>query len=62
MKVFTRICIQDWSITAENGDHFEVKRGNEYTTSADRPDGTCKVFGGFWVNVPLECFGGTLPL
>ncbi len=62
MKVFSRICIKDWEITALNGDHFEVNRGREYTTTDDKPDGTCEVFGRFWVDVPVENFGGKLPL
>jgi len=62
MNVLTRICIKDWDVTAANGDHFEVKRGNEYTTSVDLDDGTCMVFRNFWVRVPLHHFGGAKPL
>jgi len=62
MKVLTRICIKDWEVTAKNGDHFEVNRGEEYTTSEDCDDETCLVFGRYWVRVPLEHFAGERPL
>lgn len=53
MKTLKRKCIKDWEITAGNGDRFEIKKGMEYITSKDREEGTCMVFGGFWVKVPL---------
>jgi hypothetical protein len=56
---YKRICIRDWSLTAENGDHFEVKWGEIVTTSSDRDDGTCSVFKKFWVPVPIICFAGS---
>lgn len=49
----------DWSITAENGNHFEVCRGKEYTTS-DVKEGNVVVFGRFWVPVPVANFAGEL--
>lgn len=58
MKTFNRICIKDWEITAQNGDHFEVKRANEYLTSDVLDDGTVMVFSNFWVPVPVEHFAG----
>lgn len=57
MKTYKRICIKDWSIDAENGDHFEVKRGKEYLT-AEEKYGHVVVFSNFWVAVPVECFAG----
>ena len=56
MKTEHRICVKDWEITAENGDHFEVKKGRKYRTTPDRDNGTCVVFGQFWVPVPVEHF------
>lgn len=61
MKTAKRICIEDWEITAENGDHFEIKRGKEYITSMDHKDDACTVFSSFWVRVPLRCFAGAIP-
>ena len=34
MQTFKRICLKDYTVTAENGDSFTVKRGKEYLTSA----------------------------
>ena len=61
MRIMKRICIKDWEVTAENGDHFSVKRGKEYTTSENRKDGTCTVFSNYWVRVPISHFAGELP-
>jgi len=58
VTTFQRICIQDWEVTAENGDHFKVNRGKEYITSAVNKDGQVVVFGGFWVPVPVSVFAG----
>ena len=58
METYKRICIKDWGLTALNGDHFEVKRGEEYITSANYADNTCTVCSNFWVEVPSECFAG----
>lgn len=60
MRTFKRICIKDWSITANNGDHFEVTRGEEVITSSDNDDATCTVFKNFWVKVPINCFAGEI--
>jgi len=59
MKTFSRICIKDYEVTAENGDHFEIKRGKEYLTSEEK-DGTVCVFTKFWVYVPVDLFAGEL--
>lgn len=55
-KVLRRLCIRDWSVTAESGDHFEVKVGELYATSAAVKDGKVTVFSTYWVPVPAECF------
>jgi len=60
MKAVKRICIQDWEVTADNGDHFEVTRGKEYITSMENEDGECTVFSNFWVKVPLSCFAESI--
>ena len=60
MKTFHRKCIKPWSITAENGDFFEVIAGETYLTSAEHSDGTVTVFTSFWVRVPVECFTGAV--
>ena len=57
MQTFKRICIKDWEITAQNGDHFSVARGEEYITSPVR-EGSVVVFGRYWVPVPVEHFAG----
>lgn len=58
MQTFNRICIKDWEITAENGDHFKAVRGKEYTTSTEHEDGTVTVFSNYWVRVPVDHFAG----
>jgi hypothetical protein len=58
MQTFNRICVKNWEITAENGDHFKISRGKEYLTSGEHDDGTCTVFSNFWVKVPVEVFAG----
>lgn len=60
------LCIKDWEITAQNGDHFEIKRGKFYTTSlpgeamAAHGPGPEKdkviVFSSYWVSVPARYF------
>ncbi len=57
MTTFNRICIKDYEVTAENGDHFEVKRGQEYLTSPEK-DSKVTVFSNFWVKVPVNVFAG----
>lgn len=57
MQTFKRICLQDWEITAQNGDSFKVKRGEEYITSSEK-NGEVVVFGKFWVPVPVCNFAG----
>ncbi len=56
MKVLKRLCIKDWEITAQNGDHFSVEAGKVYTTSGASKEGRVMVFGRYWVRVPSECF------
>lgn len=47
METYSRICVKDFEITAKNGDHFEVKRGKESTTSPSVKDGKVVVFRNF---------------
>lgn len=61
MDVFDRICITDWEVTAENGDHYKVERGRHYKTSKEI-DGEVVVFSGFWVRVPVEHFAGEMQI
>jgi len=58
MKTFKRICIADFTLEAKNGDKLELKRGKEYTTSAEREDGKVVVFSNFWAPVPVDIFAG----
>jgi len=59
MKVFKRKAIKNWSISAENGDTFELEAGKVYTTSDVHNTGDedyVVVFSTFWVQVPLSNF------
>lgn len=56
MKVYERICLQDWHIEAKNGDRQECRRGGKYTVSAPHGDGTVTVFSRFWVRAPEAIF------
>lgn len=57
MQTKQRLCGKFWSISAENGDYFEVKRGKEYTTTAKiHNDNTVTVFSNYWVRVPVNVF------
>lgn len=59
MTTYKRICIEDWSIEARNGDRVELKRGEEYITSDQHEDdGTVTVFTNFWVRTPLSIWAG----
>ena len=72
MDTYNRICIKEYEVTAENGDHFKVERGKEYTTSA--VDCSCGsigpdpvkdhviVFSNYWVPVPVEYFAGEIKI
>lgn len=57
MKVVERLVVKDWEITAENGDHFEIKWGETYTTLKDlTAGGKVVVFSRYWLTVPADCF------
>jgi hypothetical protein len=58
MTTFERICIKDWEVTAENGDHFKVERGKEYLTGPENEGGEVVVFSSFWIPVPVTVFAG----
>ena len=59
MRMYDRICIKDYSVTAQNGDHFEIKRGQEYITSFSK-FGKVIVYSNFWVKVPTKHFAGAV--
>lgn len=61
MTVFHSICIED-HVIEEGEDRLELKRGKEYTTSAERADGTVIVFSRYWAKVPARLFAGSQPL
>jgi len=58
MRTFHRICIEDYCITAHNGDKLELKRGREYLTSDVRGGDKVVVYSTFWVPVPVDLFAG----
>lgn len=58
MRTFSRVCIEDDALEAQNGDRAEIKRGREYITSPVRADGTVIVFTNFWVPFPVTRFAG----
>jgi hypothetical protein len=52
-----RIARRPWSITAQNGDHFELKIGKDYETTLEPYDDGCIiVFSRYWLRVPLDRF------
>lgn len=57
VDVVERIARKQWEITAENGDHFKIVVGKQYTTTV-RPyeDGTVTLFSNFWLRVPFDVF------
>jgi hypothetical protein len=68
MKTFKRICIKDFKIE-EDGKVFEIKRGEEYFTSAvnsapaigpEPVKDHVIVMSNYWVAVPVEYFAGEI--
>jgi len=59
MDTWERVVIKDFEVTAENGDHFSIKRGQIYRTSGIY-GGMVTVFSNFWVRVPIEYFAGEI--
>ena len=57
MTTYQRICIQDHTISAQNGDSMTITRGKEYLTSEEF-GGEVTVFGPFWVKFPVIYFAG----
>jgi hypothetical protein len=57
MQTFHRICIQDHTVTDQEGTSFTVERGKEYLTSAE-DKGSVVVFSRYWVPVPATIFAG----
>lgn len=55
--MFHRICLEDYTITDEEGTSFTLKRGKEYTTTC-QTHGTVLVCSRYWVRVPVSLFGG----
>lgn len=60
MQTFNRICIKDFTVTADNGDSFTLKRGREYLTSAVGNAPSVVVFDTYWVHVPADIFAGEI--
>lgn len=59
MLTYSRICIKDHDVHAQNGDHQPIRRGKEYTTS-EETNGEVMVFSSFWVKVPAGIFAGEI--
>lgn len=57
---FKRVCIEDYTIVADDGATFTLTRGTEYTTSPEHADGTVRVYSRYWVNVPARIFAGAV--
>jgi len=57
VKVFERLCAEDYTVTDQEGTSFTVERGHVYTTSRVREDGLLTVFSRYWVEVPATVFG-----
>ncbi len=58
MRTYKRMCREDYTLTADNGDTLVLARGKEYMTSAEHDDGTVTVFAAFWARVPVSLFSG----
>ena len=61
MKVVNRICIKSERFV-DVGRSIELKRGQEYVTSADERAGEVAVFSTYWFRAPVELFAGPEPL
>lgn len=62
MKISMRICLEDWTITDQQGTSYTLKRGHEYTTSTNVKDGEVTVFTEYWFRAPVSIFGGEISL
>ena len=58
MKTYNRICIQDNTITAQDGNTHTINHGKEYLTSHIDKDGDVVVFSNYWVSHPAINFAG----
>jgi hypothetical protein len=58
VRTFKRICIEDYTVQANNGDSLTLSRGKEYITSDHHEDGTVTVFANYWVRVRPSLFAG----
>ena len=62
MKVFNAICLEDKTFS-DGKLSLSIKRGNEYTISSTKEDGTVTVLSNCWVSgVDVALFGGILPI
>lgn len=60
-KMMLRSCLHDHVL--EDGDkRMEMKRGHEYTTTAEPKDGYVTVCSRYWFRAPVEWFAGEVPL
>jgi hypothetical protein len=62
MRVVNRICIKTEEFVDGPDRSIELKRGQEYVTSADERDGEVTVFSTYWFRAPVELFAGPEPL
>ena len=63
MQTFKRVCVENYEIEdPDTHETFTVQRAKEYTTSAERPDGSLTVFSRYWVSVPARIFAGEIQL
>lgn len=61
MKVFKRICVRDETFV-DGEKSITLKRGQEYTTSAEHGDGTVTVFTTYWFRAPVDLLIAPVPL
>lgn len=72
MKTYKRVCVEDYSISAKNGDTMRLERGKEYITGPRRTpterdreyvlgevESVVTVFASYWVPVPTSLFAGS---
>ena len=54
---FKRVCIKDYTIR-DGATEFTIKRGEEYITSPEQPDGSVTVYSRYWCEAPVGIFAG----
>jgi hypothetical protein len=57
VDIVEQLCIKSFSVTAENGDHWEAEQGKTYSTTVPEVGKeTVVVFSSYWVPVPKDHF------